>query len=160
MSPADGPKEALASEFSAIVRSWELARDSAVPIRRSVFVVEQGVPEALEWDEFDQPGLHVLVFDGTAGAIGTARLSPRGGGSSYFNRLAVLKPWRGRGAGRLLMQTLLVEARRRRQSNLVLHAQTGATGFYEKFGFITEGAPFFEAGIEHLTMRRSLLVPA
>ena len=144
------------SEFSAVVLAWELARESAMPIRRRVFVEEQGVPETLEWDEFDQPGFHVLVFDEAAGAIATARLSPRGGGTSHFNRLAVLKPWRGRGAGRLLMQTLLDEARRRRQSDLVLHAQIGATGFYEKFGFAAEGQPFREAGIEHLTMRRVL----
>lgn len=144
------------SAFTAVVLSWELARESAMPIRRKVFVEEQGVPEALEWDEFDQPGFHVLISDAAAGAIATARLSPRGGGTSHFNRLAVLTPWRGRGAGRLLMQTLLEEARRRRQSNLVLHAQTGATRFYEKFGFAAQGPPFCEAGIEHLTMRRVL----
>lgn len=145
------------SGFSAVVLSWQQARDSAMPIRRAVFIEEQGVPEALEWDEFDVPGRHVLVFDAVAGAIATARLSPRGGGTCYFNRLAVRKPWRGRGAGRLLMQTLLDEARRQGQCDLLLHAQTGTTGFYQRFGFVAEGAPFQEAGIEHVTMRRRLL---
>ena len=156
MSPPDCPEGAVKSEFSAVVLSWDVARDLARPIRRRVFVEEQGVPEDLEWDEFDQAGFHVLVFDDSAGAIATARLSPRGGGCCHFNRLAVLKPWRGRGAGRLLMQTLLDQARRRGQTDLVLHAQSGATAFYEKFGFMAEGAPFDEAGIEHVTMRRRL----
>lgn len=144
------------SEFSVRVLAWDAAREAARPIRHRVFVEEQGVPQELEWDEYDQAGLHVLVFEAGGGAIATARLSPRGGGTCYFNRLAVLKPWRGRGVGRLLMQTLLDHSQRLAQTDLVLHAQTTATAFYEKFGFAGEGAPFFEAGIEHLTMRRSL----
>lgn len=115
------------------------------------------MPEELEWDDYDEHGFHVLVFDESAKAVATARLSPRGGGVCYFNRLAVLEPWRGRGAGRLLMETLLDEARRRSQTDLILHAQTAATGFYEKFGFVSEGEPYFEAGIEHITMRLSIL---
>lgn len=156
MSEPGGPAGAVISEFSLIVLPWEQARDSAMPIRRTVFIEEQGVPELLEWDEFDQTGWHVLVFDSAAGAIATARLSPRGGGLCYFNRLAVLKPWRGRGLGRLLMQCLLDEAQNRGQTNLILHAQTAAAGFYEKFGFVAESEPFYEAGIAHVTMRRSL----
>ncbi len=144
------------SEFSVCVLPWDAARDAARPIRRIVFIEEQGVPQELEWDEYDEPGLHVLVFEADGGAIATARLSPRGGGTCYFNRLAVLKAWRGRGVGRLLMQTLLDQAQRLAQTDLVLHAQTVATSFYEKFGFVGKGEPFFEAGIEHLTMRRSL----
>lgn len=149
------------SGYSAVVMSWPLARELAVPIRRTVFIDEQKVPEELEWDEFDEAGFHVLVFDDASRkAVATARLSPRGEGLSFFNRLAVLAPWRGTGAGRLLMETLLDEARRRSQCDLVLHAQTRARGFYERFGFAAEGEPYLEAGIEHVTMRRTLASPA
>lgn len=145
------------SGYSAVVLSWALARGLAMPIRRTVFIEEQSVPEELEWDAFDEPGFHVLVFDDAARkAVATARLSPRGNGLCFFNRLAVLAPWRGKGAGRLLMETLLDEARRRSQRDLELHAQTRARGFYEKFGFAAEGQPYLEAGIEHITMRRML----
>lgn len=156
MSRPGHPPSAAIGEFSAIVRSWEQARDSAMPIRRAVFIEEQGVPEDLEWDEFDQAARHLLVFGAASGAVATARLSPRGAGTAYLNRLAVLKPWRGRGVGRLLMSTLLDEARLRRQCDLVLHAQCSAIGFYQKFGFVAEGEQFREAGIAHLTMRRRL----
>jgi len=149
------------SAYSAVVMSWPLARELAAPIRRTVFIDEQKVPEELEWDEFDEAGFHVLVFDDASHkAVATARLSPRGGGLCFFNRLAVLASWRGTGAGRLLMETLLDEARRRAQRDLVLHAQTRAQGFYEKFGFAAEGEPYLEAGIEHVTMRRTMASPA
>ncbi|HMV54487.1 MAG TPA: GNAT family N-acetyltransferase [Rhodocyclaceae bacterium] len=149
------------SSYSAVVMSWQLAREFAVPIRRTVFIDEQNVPEELEWDAFDEPGFHVLVFDDASRkVVATARLSPRGNGLCFFNRLAVLAPWRGSGAGRLLMETLLDEARRRSQRNLELHAQTRARGFYERFGFAAEGEPYLEAGIEHITMRRTLAPPA
>ncbi|WP_157876712.1 GNAT family N-acetyltransferase, partial [Streptomyces graminilatus] len=37
-----------------------------------------------------------------------------------------------------------------------LHAQTAALGFYERLGYAGYGGEFFEAGISHLAMRRSL----
>ena len=37
-----------------------------------------------------------------------------------------------------------------------LHAQVGAEGFYARQGFLPEGERFFEAGIEHQSMRRVL----
>lgn len=143
--------------YSAVVLPWPLAAARAQPIRRAVFIDEQRVPEELEWDEYDAPGLHVLIVEDASGkAVATARLSPRGGGLCYFNRLAVMQPWRGRGLGRLLMETLLHEAQRLEQRRVVLHAQTRARGLYEKFGFSAEGASFLEAGIEHVTMCRAL----
>jgi ElaA protein len=37
----------------------------------------------------------------------------------------------------------------------VLDAQTYAQAFYARFGFVAEGEPFDEDGIEHITMRRA-----
>ena len=37
----------------------------------------------------------------------------------------------------------------------VLDAQTYAQEFYRRFGFEPEGEPFYEDGIEHITMRRA-----
>jgi predicted GNAT family N-acyltransferase len=83
-------------------------------------------------------------------AIGTGRLLPDG----HIGRMAVLADWRGKGVGRALLERLLEEARLQ-SCALALHAQTHASGFYRRFGFVEEGPEFMEAGIPHRTMVRA-----
>ena len=56
-----------------------------------------------------------------------------------------------------LLQALLSAAAARGLTEVFLHAQCSAVGFYETQGFLTVGAVYSEAGIPHQTMRRSLL---
>ena len=37
-----------------------------------------------------------------------------------------------------------------------LHAQSYVSAFYSALGYQGEGPPFFEAGIEHILMRKTL----
>jgi predicted GNAT family N-acyltransferase len=68
----------------------------------------------------------------------------------------VLKEWRGRGIGSLLLQTLVEKARERGDSEVALAAQVHAVPFYRAHGFVEEGAEYLDAGIPHRDMRRSL----
>ena len=43
----------MSSDFSQRLADWTHDGDALRTIRRTVFVVEQGVPEALEWDAVD-----------------------------------------------------------------------------------------------------------
>ena len=88
--------------------------------------------------------------DGTL--VGTGRLLRDG----RIGRMAVLRPWRGKGAGGALLAELLKMAQAAGLNDLVLHAQTHAMGFYEKHGFVAEGEEFMEAGIPHFAMFRRL----
>ncbi|MDO8789481.1 MAG: GNAT family N-acetyltransferase [Sulfuritalea sp.] len=99
-------------------------------------------------DQRDRVSRHVIARDGNGRAIGTGRLLPDG----QLGRLAVLADWRGKGVGRALLERLLEEAERQDQRRLALHAQTQASGFYRRFGFVDEGPEFMEAGIPHRTM--------
>lgn len=139
-------------EVRVLVTDW--ARDAArlAAIRRTVFIDEQGVPEALEWDEYDAVSVHFLVVldDGTP--IGCARLLPDG----HVGRMAVLQPWRGRGIGRALLEAALAEARARGHRRVELSAQTHAAAFYVRAGFLTVGEPYDEAGISHIAMQKTL----
>lgn len=137
-------------DFGLMAGSWDELGVVAQPLREAIFVVEQGVPPALEWDEFDATSQHVVGRDATGGVIGTGRLLPDG----HIGRLAVRTDWRGRGVGRAIMERLLAEATQRHVNPLLLHAQTRALGFYEKLGFVAEGSEFMEAGILHRLMRR------
>jgi len=130
---------------------WRAAQAEAKRIRVTVFVEEQGVPAELEMDDNDAASLHALAYaDGRA--IGTGRLLPDG----HIGRMAVLKEWRGRGAGRGLLRRLIDAARQRGHREVALSAQVHALEFYRAEGFEPEGAIYEEAGIPHQAMRLRL----
>lgn len=121
-------------------------------VRRAVFIDEQGVPEALEWDEHDAVSTHWLaaLADGTP--VGCARLLPDG----HVGRMAVLPAWRRQGIGRALLDAALARAQSRGLARALLSAQVHAAGFYLRAGFVAVGAPYEEAGIPHVAMEKIL----
>jgi predicted GNAT family N-acyltransferase len=135
--------------------AWGEARDELRAIRISVFVREQHVPEALEWDGIDEECLHVLARTAAGEAIGTGRLLPDG----HIGRMAVLAHWRGRGVGARLLGELIEIAVERGDNEVELSAQTHAIGFYRRFGFEVTSGEYLDAGIPHRRMRRSLVRP-
>ena len=131
---------------------WAAAQEQAKRIRFSVFVEEQRVPADLEMDENDAASLHALAYaDGRA--IGTGRLLPDG----HIGRIAVLREWRGRGAGKAMLRKLIDAARERGHREVALSAQVHALEFYRAEGFEPEGAVYEEAGIPHQAMRLRLI---
>lgn len=146
-----GSSEDPANNCNLRLTDWQRDRPALRSIREAVFIQEQNVPAELEWDEFDARCLHLIAFDPDGSPIGTARLLPIGTVGT-IGRMAVLKEWRARGVGRVLVHRLLDEAKKRGITQLVLHAQTHAVGFYEKFGFRAVSEEFMEAGIPHVKM--------
>jgi predicted GNAT family N-acyltransferase len=136
------------STFTVREAAWHTHRVELQAIRRAVFVVEQRVPEELEWDEADARCHHVLAFAPGDEAIGTGRLLPDG----HIGRMAVLAAWRGRGAGSAILNRLLELARQKCFDIVRLHAQSHALGFYAKHGFAVTGDELMEAGIPHRAM--------
>jgi predicted GNAT family N-acyltransferase len=136
----------------------EIVAADALPrclaIRHSVFVEEMGIPEPHEVDGLDAGCVQLLLQCAGADA-GTARLREHDG-AAKVERVAVLADARGRGLGRMLMDALEAEARRRGFAEVVLHAQEGVIAFYEKLGYAPEGERFVEAGITHQAMRLKL----
>jgi len=121
-------------------------------VRRQVFIVEQGIPADLEWDDRDPVCHHVLATDTWQMAIGTGRLDPEG----RIGRMAVLPACRLHGVGRALLAALLELARAQGHLKVVAHAQCLVADFYRKAGFHEQGKPFIEAGIEHQKMVKLL----
>lgn len=134
------------------VSDWGAPPVAARAIREAVFVSEQHVPIALEWDEFDARSQHALAFGDAEVPVGTGRLLPDG----RIGRMAVLPPWRGRGVGTAILAALVARAAGLRMPRVLLHAQTHAAGFYARRGFCASGSEFLEAGIPHVTMLRDL----
>ena len=141
-----------AGQFSVRRVGWDEEQTALRAIRYQVFVLEQGVPEDLEWDGLDPACVHVLAAARNGAAIGAARLMP----DCRIGRMAVLQAWRRRGVGSALLQSLVDIATARGDRQVVLHAQSYVVPFYAQHGFIAEGEEFIEAGIRHRPMRRVL----
>jgi pimeloyl-ACP methyl ester carboxylesterase/predicted GNAT family N-acyltransferase len=131
--------------------AWPDLQPLAQPIRTTVFVDEQGIDPALEWDVQDAVCLHAVAFEG-ATPIGTGRLLPDG----HIGRMAVRVEWRRHGVGGRILQALVDAARARGDAEVVLSAQCYVAEFYAAHGFIASGEPYEEAGIAHIQMRKRL----
>ena len=130
-------------------------REACYGIRITVFCGEQKVSREIEFDGLDAVCRHYLARQGGT-TIGTARTRPLGEGVVKFERIAVLKAFRGRDIGRALMDRALADAREDGHSVALLNSQTHASEFYEKMGFLQEGDEFEEAGIPHVRMTQAL----
>ena len=119
-------------------------------IRQEVFVREQQISEAEEYDGSDAACVHVVAYENNA-PIATGRIMISDG-DYKIGRVAVLKAHRGRQLGIGIMQALIEACCTMGGERQVLHAQTYARGFYEKLGFTAYGEEFDEAGIPHIAM--------
>lgn len=136
--------------YTTSLVDWQSGSDALRRVRNIVFIQEQGVPEALEWDDSDSTGTHVLAVSDDGTPVGTGRLLPDGS----IGRMAVLKEWRGCGIGDAMMTCLLDEARRQGHKRVKLSAQQQAVGFYLRHQFTSREGPYVEAGIPHVAMVR------
>ena len=122
----------------------------------AVFVQEQGIAPELELDEWDASAVHAVLYNRLGLPIATGRLLQSAPGVSRIGRMAVQRVLRGTGWGQQLLETLVQAARERGDTEVQLHAQCSAQGFYAAAGFAVRGAPFEEAGIAHILMARAL----
>lgn len=137
------------ADFLILETDWAHDAAQLSAVRRAVFIDEQGVPEALEWDEQDAAAWHLLATGADGAPIGCARLLPDG----HVGRMAVLPAWRGHGVGRALLAAAIRTAQKHGHTALQLSAQIHAAGFYADAGFVAEGEAYEEAGIPHVAMR-------
>ena len=138
-----------AADTAEITGTTDMER--AFAIRREVFCTEQGVSREEEIDGRDDACRHYLALAGDR-AVGAARLRDAGGGEVRIERVAILKPHRGRGYGRALMRRVVGDATRSGARCIAVNAQRHAEPFYRDLGFIAEGGAFMEAGIPHIRM--------
>ncbi len=136
------------------ITNWTEAQSLVKPLRYQVFVVEQKVPEEMEWDEFDEIAWHAIVIANNQ-TVGTGRLI-LDGHIAKIGRMAVQSSRRNRGIGKSILNTLIQTAKEKGAQECILHAQTHAIAFYAKADFEPHGLIFDEAGIPHVEMRLML----
>lgn len=134
-------------ELKIVSGRWN---DLAVPaqaIREAVFIQEQHIAAADEWDEQDAIATHFVVYDQDQ-AIATARLLA----NNSIGRVAVLKSHRGLKIGQQLMQAVIDYARAEQREFVKLSSQVHAIGFYQALGFDVQGEEYLDCGIPHIDM--------
>lgn len=161
--PLPEPLRAAFADFEAgrevvdvQVGDWATLGDGAGAVRTAVFVHEQGIDPAVEADAADATAVHALVRNRLGQPIAAGRLLRGGEGEGRIGRLAVDRAVRGQRWGRLVLEALMQAARTRGDTQVTLHAQCSAEGFYRRAGFVVDGAPYEEQGIAHIGMRRAL----
>jgi len=127
----------------------------AFDVRMKVFVEEQGIPQHLEIDEFDDTAAHFIVQDGEQ-TIAAARLREILPGVGKVERVCVLKEYRGQRLGVFIMKHIEQYAIDNGLKKLKLNAQSQATPFYEKLGYIVTSPEFLDAYIPHRAMEKQI----
>jgi predicted GNAT family N-acyltransferase len=130
---------------------FTLHQQQILAIRTQVFIIEQGVPEELEVDDFDPLSRHLLLFESSL-PVATGRLTPDG----HIGRIAVLKNYRRKGYASQIIAKLEALASHTGLHQVKLAAQLQALPFYEKLSYQSIGAVFMDAGIEHQLMQKLL----
>ena len=123
---------------------YEIARS-----RTEVFLLEQKII-CQDLDGIDYDALHCFLWE-DGRVIAYLRAYYEGTSTVKIGRVITLV--HGMGHGLKLMKKSLPEIKRRLPSSVVsLHAQTYATGFYERCGFVVTSEEFMEEGIPHVEM--------
>ena len=143
------------SEFIVLPAVTDDQKEKLFGLREEVFVVEQKVDRAEEFDEFETSSFHFVAVDMNDNAIGAARWRSTNKGIK-LERFAVKKTWRSKGVGTALVQAVIEDIQRQEGNGhrLYLHAQLDAIPLYEKFDFVKIGDLFEECNILHYTMER------
>ncbi len=135
------------SEFTVVVGDWHSLQQHAKHIRELVFILEQDIAPEDEWDDQDPISIHFVVYDADQ-PIATARLLS----NDHVGRVAVLKDYRSKGIGKLVMQEIIALAKQQQRKELILSSQVYATQFYSGLGFAVQGESYLDCGIPHVDM--------
>jgi predicted GNAT family N-acyltransferase len=126
--------------------------NAAFALRREVFVIEQRIPEAEEFDADDLGATHVVAI-AAGNVVATLRIIWTAE-HVKLGRVVVAQLWRGRGISTRLLRYAMDLARDKGETRFYLTAQRDKLAVYEKLGFVAFGEPFDDgSGILHLKMK-------
>ncbi|MBA4060103.1 MAG: 4-hydroxybenzoyl-CoA thioesterase [Verminephrobacter sp.] len=148
--------EAGAEMVEVRTGDWNTLGRDAARLRTAVFVREQGIPADVEADALDASARHAVLYNRLGQPVATGRLLQQAPSVGRIGRMAVDRSVRGAQWGRVLLAALVEAARARGDTQVQLHAQCSAQGFYERAGFTVAGAPYEEAGLAHVLMTQAL----
>lgn len=138
-----------------IAKGLENNSDAKI-IRENVFIHEQGFEN--EFDDIDAAAVHCVVYDGGY-PIAAGRLYEKDG-AAFLGRIAVLKAYRGKSIGSIMISELEKYAAENGFGECMLSAQCRVIGFYEKLGYTAFGDEYKDEYCPHIMMKKALSKPA
>lgn len=121
-------------------------------IRETVFIEEQKFK--IEFDDSDDIATHIVMcLDNHP--VGCCRLYKQEN-EYHIGRIAVLKPYRGKGYGEKILLEAEKIAKKMGADSISLSAQVRASGFYEKLGYKKHGEIYFDEYCEHIAMKKDI----
>ena len=119
-------------------------------VREEVFVKEQGFVN--EFDELDGTSYHITMYKDNE-LMGCGRYF-KDNDTYVIGRIALLKPFRGKGYSKLLIEEIERRIRLLGGTSAKLHAQCRAMPVYHKFGYQEYGEVEYDEHVEHMWMRK------
>lgn len=136
------------------IKYYSSLHSDAMYIRTTVFVDEQGFVD--NGDENDSIATHIVMYDGEKPVSVCRVFAGEDPNEFYLGRMAVVKEYRYKGIGGVMMtaaENLVCEMKGKR---LLLHSQLHAKEFYEKCGYSILGEVEYEQGEPHVWMQKIL----
>ena len=121
-------------------------------IRETVFIEEQKFK--IEFDDTDDIATHIVMYIDN-NPVGCCRLYKQDN-EYHIGRIAVLKPYRGKGYGEKILLNAERVAKEKGADSISLSAQVRASGFYEKLGYKKHGEIYFDEYCEHIAMKKDI----
>ena len=121
-------------------------------IRETVFIEEQKFK--IEFDDTDDIATHIVMYIDN-NPVGCCRLYKQEN-EYHIGRIAVLKPYRGKGYGEKILLEAEKVAKKMGADSISLFAQVRASGFYEKLGYKKHGEIYFDEYCEHIAMKKDI----
>lgn len=131
--------------------TWQKAEIALRAVRTPVFIEEQLVTPAFEWDEIDETAVHLLATLDQQ-PIACLRIIHY----QKIGRMAVLKHCRGMGLGSALLLKAIEICKKQGSKSVRLSAQTHAINFYQKAGFKQISGEYCDVDIPHVDMQLDL----
>lgn len=134
---------------------YEGIPDCAKEVRQKVFMDEQGFQN--EFDDIDDMAAHLVLFNEDKRPVATCRIFWDVKMDSYvLGRLAVIKEYRGRNLGSMMVRGAEQYVQKKGGKCMALHAQCQAAVFYGKLGFREFGEIEEDEGCPHVWMKKYL----
>jgi predicted GNAT family N-acyltransferase len=132
-------------------------RAAALYVRMQVFVMERGIPLKEEFDlEDHDETIYVVIYDGEK-PVATGRYKQIDSDTIRPGRIAVLKEYRKKGLGEVVVKELEALGKKLGCTTSVIHGELSAVGFYEKLDYTKESDVYYEDGVPCVTLNKELV---
>ena len=115
-----------------------------------------GEPEGSEVDEMEDQCFHIMATN-NGHVMGVGRMQFNTEDEAQIRYMAVEKEYEGNGIGRMIVNTLEQQARKKNVGTVILDAREPAVGFYQKLGYKIEKKSYVLFNeIQHFRMTKQI----